>query len=322
MSDDNYLVPSDGGSLQPLSPSTPLVPSAPAEFGQVDYWVDPTGDSPRSTPITTGTGRIFGVEVPGVSVRDLQVNLVQPIADLFRQEMASRGISPRSVELAANWYVQNCQKMPIAEHKYHSYDLRGFDITPEDRAPITAFCNFMDEHGVDGNTVRLFLSWNYRALPQIIEQWAQQNRVSSLPAGGAATLDSLSESQLKLVMGRQKEFQQNTKDRLRNLWGNAYGHRMEVAAGYFASLPEADRIYFESTVCQGGIILGDSVDAIVWAYNQAIAQAKPVVNVGSDSLAGEIASIEKIMVEDRARYNKDIAMQERLRLLYQARDGG
>lgn len=310
-------VPDSDGDLQPYSPQTPLAPS-PADQNLPDYWVSPAGESPQSRPHTLGG--FFGQEVPGVSVHDLQQNLVIPVANLFRQEMQNRNVPSRYIEAAANWFIANCQKVPRPESKYHDYDLRGFTIAPEDKAPLTAFLNHLDESGVPGHIVRLFLSWYWNALPRILEQHIQgQSRQSSSFTGGVS-LDSLSEADVKFVLKCQPKHQQATKDHLKNLWGDSYFHRMQIAAGYFNQLPEADRAFFESTVCGGWVLLGDSVEAITWAYNQAVAQAKPAVNV--ESLKGEIEAIEKVMAEDRKRYNNDIGMQERLRLLYQARDGG
>ncbi|MBI3144473.1 MAG: hypothetical protein HYZ18_04240 [Pseudogulbenkiania sp.] len=307
---DDYLVPADGGALTPQGPDHQGLPVS--SDSMPDYWISPAGDFVGASP--GRTGGVFGFPVEGVSVRDLQTKVIEPIASLFREEMFSRGVNKHHVAVAANWFVNNCQRPPTFQMKTHEYNLSGFQIVESDKIPLTNFLNYLDENNVPENVVRLFLSWYWRALPAILERWAQQN--PAVPAGGTA-INDLSDAEFKQVMKLQPKHQQQTKDHLRSMWGDHYSHRIQVASRYFAQLPAADREYFENTVCQGGILLGDTVEGIQYAYNEAVKQAKP--NVTTDNLAGEIEAIENIMRTDRKRYNNDLALQERLRALYELR---
>lgn len=113
---------------------------------------------------------------------------------------------------------------------------------------------------------------------------------------------------------------------LKTAWGNDFGANSNVYASYIASAPkDVQEVLTQARGPDGSFLL----------YNPAIvswltAQAReinpgghlvPNTASGGDiqSIQAEIDAGEKLMRTDRAAYNKDVKLQERLRQLYTAR---
>lgn len=305
MNSDNFpAVPDSGGDLAPLSPSSPLAPSPAADsFGSPDYWIDPAGDRPTSKPHVVGG--YFGVPFEGVSLRDFQEKFVWPVSRLFKQEMHHRGVDYEHVKLAADWFERNCQRVPHPENKYHEYNLAGFDIQPEDRAPLTAFLNHLDDHNVPENTVRLFLSWYWKKLPAIVEEWARQ---SQAPARNASysMLDDLTAGEYEIVARRCDSDRAAAESQLQEMYGSHYSEVVRTVKRFIKTLPQADQDFLEFAVAKNGQLMANDAGVITELYKMATG-----VNAPSKDINAEIAAIEKLLREDRKKYNDSPEIQAR-----------
>jgi hypothetical protein len=115
-------------------------------------------------------------------------------------------------------------------------------------------------------------------------------------------------------------------DALRQEWGTDYRANINIANSYLDSLgPELKPLVMDATL-PDGTRLFNNTDFMKWFVGQAreINPASHIVPAGSEatinSVSGEIAKIEKVMSTNRAEYNRDTKMQERLRQLYAARE--
>lgn len=109
-------------------------------------------------------------------------------------------------------------------------------------------------------------------------------------------------------------------------WGPDYKRNMQAMTNLLARAPKglAERIMGGRLA--DGTAIGDDPEMIKWLTGIEL-ELNPHVTLtgalGSDKLEtiqGRITEIEGVMKTDRARYNKDAAMQEELRNLYDARD--
>lgn len=307
---DFDLIPTDGGELAPLDSGS----LSPTDFETPEYWVPP-GDTPNyGSPGQQGS--FFGMPVEGVSVGQLQKEIVEPICQLVSQEMQSRGVPARYINAAVGWIMGNAARQQVRQGQTHAYDVSGFRIEPQDRIPVTNFLNHCDDHGVPANVVRLFLSFWFVKLPQLLESSMQQ---SAPPAGNPqfATVDSLSDKQWEFVKKKADGDQIRAEQELRNRWGGLYEQNMQTVRAYIRQMPQAEQNYLMYGVAPDGTMLANSAELMMELHARATGLDKPPVD-----LLGEIASLEKYMRDNRAAYIKDEQAQARLRRLYQLRDEG
>jgi hypothetical protein len=113
---------------------------------------------------------------------------------------------------------------------------------------------------------------------------------------------------------------------LKTAWGNDFGANSNVYASYIASAPkDVQEVLTQARGPDGNFLLYNPA-IVSWLTAQA-REINPaghlVPNTGSggdiQSIQAEIDAGEKLMRTDRAAYNKDTKLQERLRQLYTAR---
>lgn len=112
---------------------------------------------------------------------------------------------------------------------------------------------------------------------------------------------------------------------LRTAWGNDFAANSNVYASYIASAPkEVQEVLTQARGPDGNFLLYNPA-IVSWLTAQA-REINPaghlVPNTGAgdiQSIESEIAAGEKLMRTDRAAYNKDVKLQERMRQLYDAR---
>ena len=134
----------------------------------------------------------------------------------------------------------------------------------------------------------------------------------------------LQEEQIAAQAESDKSNLRDGEDEIRAEWGAEFRANQNAIRAYGDTMPEG---LFETMVqARGpdGRILGHNPDFMRQMARLA-SEANPAGFVspaggGSqvESVKSEIASIEKVMRDDRATYNKDTKMQERLRVLYDA----
>lgn len=137
------------------------------------------------------------------------------------------------------------------------------------------------------------------------------------------------EDQAAAKADADKAYRQESVESLRAEWGGEYKSNLNSALNFLDTAPVADdgtpfKDMLLGARLADGTAFGDNPVALRWLADLA-AEKNPAGYVspgdgGSqvESVKAEIASIEKVMREDRAAYNKDTKMQERLRVLYDA----
>lgn len=121
------------------------------------------------------------------------------------------------------------------------------------------------------------------------------------------------------------------QDELRAEWGAEFRANVNSITAFLDTAPAmADGTPFKNALMgarlEDGSLMGDHPDFMRWMADLAT-KMNPAgfVSPGSgtsqiESVKDEIASIEKVMREDRPRYDKDEKMQARLRQLYDAEE--
>lgn len=122
------------------------------------------------------------------------------------------------------------------------------------------------------------------------------------------------------------KYLQESEDTLRAEWGGDFRTNINLMKGMIETLPESVRDLFLNARLGDGSALVNHPDMARWMVNTArtLNPVHTVVPGAGANAAGaiddEISQIEKVMREDRSRYNGDEKMQARLRQLYEARE--
>lgn len=135
----------------------------------------------------------------------------------------------------------------------------------------------------------------------------------------------IQETQLAKIAEADVAHKAEMEDTLRGEWGGEYRGNVNAIKGMLEAAPGgiADKI-LSARMGDGRAIANDPA-VLAWLASTAreLNPVATVVPAGGDQMGAiqdEIASIEKLMREDRNAYNKDEKKQARLRELYTARD--
>lgn len=115
-------------------------------------------------------------------------------------------------------------------------------------------------------------------------------------------------------------------DVLRQEWGPDYRRNLNVMHSHLETLPESVRDAFTHGKGADGVPLGYNPEVLMWLTSLALDKnplATVVPGAGANqasAIADEIAQIEEVMKTNRKKYNDSPEMQERLRVLYGARE--
>lgn len=125
---------------------------------------------------------------------------------------------------------------------------------------------------------------------------------------------------------RDEKFLHESEDTLRAEWGPEYRTNVNMIRGLIDTMPEGVRDLFVNARLGDGNALINHPDMARWLVHNARTinpVATVVPNAGANlasAIDDEIGSIEKVMRENRAEYNRNEKMQARLRELYAARE--
>lgn len=115
-------------------------------------------------------------------------------------------------------------------------------------------------------------------------------------------------------------------DALREEWGNDYRRNINVVNTYISTLPQAIQDVISGARMDDGSLVQNNHEVLRWLADQALA-ANPLATVvpgaganAGQAIADEIASIKKVMRENRDAYNRDERMQARFRELLGAQE--
>lgn len=279
---DYDLIPTGGGDLAPLSPSAPLAPQPDAG------WMVPTPDflSERQGYSATEPA-IFGTPMSGATFQQAEQAIGQ-LADAFTRDMAGWKFDSHLVDAAARWFKSNAL-LPLGYvSPTHNYNLQGYRIPDADRDAVTSFLNAMAEVNAPQRFVQAALYWVYQLGKQ---GQSQQTKSRS---------QDITDAEWAIIEKRCEADKAACDAALRNYWGSQYKLNLRIVKDYLDTLPVQDSEALELTVCKGGLLSG------------TIPKSGPAI-------AAEIASIEKVMKENRKAYLASESMQARLRELYTLR---
>lgn len=136
---------------------------------------------------------------------------------------------------------------------------------------------------------------------------------------------SQQEKAMQVVEERDAQYLQKSEDALRSEWGGEYRTNINMIKGLVETMPEDVRDLFMNARLGDGTVLLNHPDMARWLAltSRQLNPVHTVVPGAGSNIAGaiddEIASIEKVMKEDRSKYNANEQMQSRLRDLYEAR---
>lgn len=302
MNDD--LIPQNGGDLAPYSPSAPLAPSN-------DWLVpSPEPDFIGNDNYQTGSApKLFGQDVPDMSSQQLN-QVVNEITQLFSADSIWQKGDRAFVTAVADWYRQTAFAPTPREYVNHSYDLRGFTFPPNDQAVITAFCNFCSQIGATEKQVKTALAW-YAELIRRVNQFQQTQRPQEST--------ELSDAEWAQLERRCERDYQKAEAELKRLWGFQYQTNLAIANRFLNNLPADQREHICNDVLADGTLSLNSSAVVIWLHEQALGG---VANLRGGDLAKEISRLEKLMASGSPEYWKSEESQSRLRMLYDARDGG
>lgn len=160
--------------------------------------------------------------------------------------------------------------------------------------------------------------------PFVDKFMAEMHGAHAPPAMVNAALDAyygIVEEQAEQQAQAARELEQASVEELREEWGQDYKRNLNIVTGFLDGLPETVADVFRNGKDSGGLPLGNNAAVIRWLTGLALEQnpiATVVPGAGANqasAIADELAEIRKVMANDRARYNKDEAMQARYREL-------
>lgn len=299
----NDLVSGSGGGIQPYQPATGLPASSPATAG-ADYLADYSGN--QNTPT------LFGQALPpGANAHHIEATLSQ-LAAVFANDMGQLKASSGFINEAIRVFKQLAVSPVPHENATHGYNLTNLFIHPADAPYVVAFCNQMARLGADQEDVRKAIYW-ISLLYQKVGQ-AQQPQTANTSSISDVELNKLIKTNDKALVAGDNA--------LRAKWGYSYQANLNVVRRYVTGLSVPERERLETAVIGDHLALNDP-EVIEGLYQQAIASAHvPSAQLSSGTnLNDEIAKIENLMRTNRRAYNKDPAIQARLRELYDLRGG-
>ena len=215
-----------------------------------------------------------------------------------RQTPAKLGKDATAEQIAEYRKAYNIPEKP--EDYLTNLQLGDGKVLGNDDKPIfNEFAKAMHEANAPPEYVGTAVDWYLGRMEQIATKQAEaddQNRVSS-------------------------------RDALRDEWGPAdYARHINAAQTLFRDMPDEIRLGILHARMPDGRLLGDNPEIIkFWAdLATQVNPAATVVPAGTadsaKSIDQEIATIRKVMREDRQTYNKDTAMQKRFSDLLGARE--
>lgn len=150
------------------------------------------------------------------------------------------------------------------------------------------------------------------------------NAPPALANAALATYYEIVEEQVAAQAEAENAARGESIEALREEWGGDYRRNLNVMTGFLDTLPEPVANAFRHGKGADGVPLGYNADVLRWLTSLAM-ESNPVATVvpgaganQASAIADEIAAIDKVMREDRDRYNRDDKMQARYRELIDA----
>lgn len=165
--------------------------------------------------------------------------------------------------------------------------------------------------------------------PYVTEFLGKMHGVNAPPALTNAAIEAyfgILEQQSAEAAEAEATAKKASEDVLREEWKGDYRRNINATESYLDTLPAPVKEALTQGFGADGVALGNNAEVLKWLASLAL-EANPLATVvpgaGSNqasAIADEIAKIENVMRTDRKAYNRDEAMQARLRELYAAQE--
>ncbi len=198
-------------------------------------------------------------------------------------------------EQQAQWRLEN--GVPESWDRYEVELADGLQIGEADRALVNQYLEVAHRLNHTPDQVNANVGWYFSAVRQQEEAVADANLAARSECEGE----------------------------LRGEWGPEYRATLNGIASMLDGAPEGVKLSLLAAKNVDGTNLLNQPDVMRWLarMSRELNPVATVVGAGGGQLVGiedEIAQIEGVMKNDRAKYNGDERMQERLRKLYGARE--
>lgn len=284
------------GGLQPLAPS-------PTDLQRSDWGVEP--DYSRDIQ-QGGAVTFFGEPVQCTPQRLEQV--VSELSGAYQYAMAGQ-FPLRHIQAAQAWLLASFDQPP-----------RGARTTfnlPREYAQDPVAQSFAAHMQAAGASVTMVM----RSILWLEEVTAQLNSQQVTPVPRTATptsdpTDSLSDADYAKVIAANERAQAATMDFLRDHWGRHFQINLQLVQEHYAKLPPAHQKHLDQYTT--GWIKGTNRHETILAL---FSEAMGSVPSNPAAVNAEIAELEKIMREERRRWNSDESLGARYRQLLDLRGG-
>lgn len=163
------------------------------------------------------------------------------------------------------------------------------------------------------------------AISQFAEAMHKANAPKAVVDAAIQTYYDIVDAQEAELIQRNEQAKDAGINDLRDEWGADYRRNINVVASYISTLPEAVQSIINEGSMSDGTLIGNNPEVLRWLAAQAL-DANPLATVvpgsGADQAKGideEMSEIERVMREERSRYNRDEKMQARYRQLIDAK---
>lgn len=199
-------------------------------------------------------------------------------------------------EQQAEW--RKAHGVPDSAEGYELEFDDGLVIGENDKEIVSGFLKAAHESNASPTQVNKILHWYYKEQERMLD--AQEEKDAA--------------------------YLQESEDILRAEWGQEYRVNVNIIRGLVDTLPESVRDAFVNARLGDGTALLNNPDMARWLVHTGrtinpVATIVPGAGANmASAIEDEIESIEKVMRENRAEYNRNEKMQSRLRDLYDARE--
>ena len=293
------------GGLAPITPDQPLSPRAD------DWGIEPDYIGYD----TTGELTFFGEPIQATEAQLEQ--LVGELAGGFQMQFSAAGYSQRHIQAAVAWFNSQWDSPPRQEQVRHQYSLPA--IYASDPVAIS-FANHCAACNAPPAFVFNAINWLEKVGQQLNSQQVTASSPVSQPRtapSSADPTDQLSNADYNRVLAANERAQAATMDYLENHWGRAqFRINLAIVEEHYSKLPSAHRKHFEQYT-EGWVKFGNTKEAILGLFNEAIGS----VPTSPAEINAEIEALEKIMREERRRWNSNESLGARYRQLLNMRGG-
>lgn len=286
----------NSGGLQPYAPSQPLAPRADT-WGVTDY----SGHDTYSGGAVTFFGE------PMACTAEQLEQIIGELSGAYQYAFAGQ-FPQRHISAAIAWLQSQFDQPPKGART-------TFNLPREYASDPVAqrFAAHMQAAGANITMVVKSILW--------LEEIAAKLNSQVTPVPWTATptsdpVDQLCDKDFDAVVAANEQAQAATMDFLRDHWGKHFQINLKLVQDHYAKLPPAHQKHLDQYTT-GWIKGTNRHETILALFNEAVG----AVPSNPAAVNAEIAALEKIMREERRRWNSDESLGARYRQLLDMRGG-